>query len=114
LKIAQTQPIALYTSAITLTETLIKPIKIGDYVLANAYRNLLMRTAYVTLVAITPRLAESAAHLRAQYGLRTPDALHAASAISSNCDAFLTNDLAFKKVKEISILILDELDLSLA
>jgi predicted nucleic acid-binding protein len=34
----------------------------------------------------------SAAQLRARYGVRTPDALQLAAALSTRCTAFLTND----------------------
>jgi predicted nucleic acid-binding protein len=63
------------------------------------------------LVPITIPVAESAADLRARYNLRTPDALHVASAIHVGCEAFLTNDTGIKRVQELAILILDELEL---
>jgi predicted nucleic acid-binding protein len=40
-----------------------------------------------------------------------PDALHVACAIDTGCDAFLTNDTGIKRVSEIRILILDDLEL---
>jgi predicted nucleic acid-binding protein len=52
-----------------------------------------------------------AAELRARYNLRTPDALHIACAIDTGCDAFLTNDTGIKRVNEIRILVLDDLEL---
>ena len=63
------------------------------------------------LIPVTLPIAESAADLRARYNLRTPDALHVASALSSGCDAFLTNDAGLKRVQELPILVLDELEL---
>ena len=39
-------------------------------------------------------------------------ALHVAAAIDASCDAFLTNDLGIKRVTEIKILVLDELELA--
>jgi predicted nucleic acid-binding protein len=55
--------------------------------------------------------AERAADLRARYGLKTPDALQIGCALESGCDAFLCNDLALKRVTELRVLALDELEL---
>jgi predicted nucleic acid-binding protein len=57
-------------------------------------------------------IADSAARLRARYNLRTPDALHVATAINAGCQAFLTNDNTLKRVTELSILILDDLEIT--
>jgi predicted nucleic acid-binding protein len=62
-------------------------------------------------IPVNETIAARAAYLRAKYRLRTPDALHAATAIVSGCDAFLTNDVTFRRVNEIPILILDDLEL---
>jgi predicted nucleic acid-binding protein len=64
------------------------------------------------LVSIDPETAKVAADLRARYNLRTPDALQLATAIKAGCDAFLTNDATLKKVTELKILVLSELQLS--
>ena len=100
------------SSVITLTEVLNQPIKTGDKKLEQEYRDILVNSGSYQLVAINVQIAEGAAGLRAKYGLRTPDALHVASAIHRSCDAFLTNDTGIKRVTEIPILILDELEIS--
>jgi predicted nucleic acid-binding protein len=110
-QVVEAQAIEIKTSVITLTETLMKPIQAGDQPLIDTYRELLTETDYVEMVSVTPELAENAAHLRARYHLRTPDALHIAAAIESGCDAFLTNDLGLKRVTELRVLVLDELEL---
>ena len=56
-------------------------------------------------------VAEIAAELRAQHNIRTPDALQLATAMDSGCEAFLTNDRSLKRVKDIDVLLLDELDM---
>lgn len=60
---------------------------------------------------INSEIALLAAEIRVRYNLKLPDALQVATAIQSNCDAFLTNDLQFKKVSELSILVISELTL---
>lgn len=103
--------IQIVTSTITLTEVLTKPIKNGDAQLVNIYRGLLSRHKSIQIYSVLPSIAEKAAELRAKYNLRTPDALHIATAIESNSDAFLTNDLGLKRITELQVLILDELEI---
>ena len=103
------QQIQLVTATITLTETLMKPLQANDTAFIAQYRTLFYSTQGMTLVPVRSVEAESAADLRARYNLLTPDALHVASAISSKCDALLTNDKGLKRVNELSILVLDDL-----
>jgi predicted nucleic acid-binding protein len=37
-------------------------------------------------------IANQSARLRARYNLRTPDAIHLATALAANADVFITND----------------------
>ncbi|MDX2075718.1 MAG: type II toxin-antitoxin system VapC family toxin [bacterium] len=111
-QIIEANGIKITTSAITLTETLMKPMKVGDLQVENNYRELLTRHKTIQLFSVTPNIAENAARLRARYNLRTPDALHIATAIESKSDAFLTNDLALKRIVEVRVLILDELEIN--
>jgi predicted nucleic acid-binding protein len=110
LQIVESRPIEIKTSVIALTETLMKPIQANDQGLIDTYLELFNDTDYISLVPITPALAEQAAKIRARYNLRTPNALHITSAITSRCEAFLTNDLTLKRVTELQVLVLDELE----
>ncbi|WP_110517859.1 type II toxin-antitoxin system VapC family toxin [Herpetosiphon llansteffanensis] len=97
------------TSVLTLTETLMKPLQQQQMTLFQQYRTLFYHTAALTTVPITAPIAELAATLRAQYRLRTPDALQIATAIDAGCDAFLTNDIALQRVTEIAVLVVADL-----
>ncbi len=110
-KIVEATNIKIVASTITLTETLVKPLKNSDNQTINAYRELLMRHKSIQIYSVLPSIAEKAAKLRATYNLRTPDALHIATAIESNSDVFLTNDLGLKRITDIQVLILDELEI---
>jgi predicted nucleic acid-binding protein len=99
------------TSVITLTEVLVMPIRTGHVQYQQEYRDMLLNTVNITTQPVSALIAERAAQLRAQYNLRTPDALHLATALAAGCDAFLTNDLALKRVTEVRVLALDELEL---
>jgi predicted nucleic acid-binding protein len=105
------RPIEAFSSVITLTEVLTHPFKLGNARLAQEYRDILLHNGGFRLLPVTSRIAESAADLRARYNLRTPDALHVAAGIDARCDAFLTNDTGIKRVTEIVVLVLDELEL---
>ncbi|HVU10115.1 MAG TPA: PIN domain-containing protein [Phototrophicaceae bacterium] len=111
-QIVETGTIEIKTSVVTLTETLMKPIRANDQTVADSYRELLTDTDYIRLISVTPEIAQRAAYVRARYNLRTPDALHVASALEAKCDAFLTNDLGIKRVTELKVLVLDELELA--
>lgn len=97
------------TSAITLTEVLVMPIEKGQEGYQREYRAMLLNTRSIKTIPVSVAIAEQAAELRAKYRLRTPDAIHVATALVSKCDAFLTNDVALKRVTELKILVLDEL-----
>ena len=106
-----TIPVVTFSAVHILTEVMVKPLQTGNHELAQEYRDILVNSDAHTLVSITVPIAESAAELRARYNLRTPDALHVATAISIGCDALLTNDAQLKLVQELPILVLDELEL---
>jgi predicted nucleic acid-binding protein len=108
------RPIEAVSSVITLTEVLTHPLKLGNTRLVQEYRDILLNSREFRLLPITSRIAESAADLRARYNLRTPDALHVAAGIDARCDAFLTNDAGIKRVTEIAVLVLAELELDAA
>ncbi len=104
-------PMEGISSVITLTEVMTHPLRLGKIELVQAYRDILLHDARFRLVPVTTDIAESAADLRAHYNLRTPDALHIATALEADCDAFLSNDAGIKRVTDLRILLLDELEL---
>ena len=99
------------TSVVTFTEVLVQPIRKGDTKLQQEYSELLLHSANFETMPIDADTAKRAATLRAVYNLRTPDALQIATALEFNCQAFLTNDTQLKRVTELRVLILDELEL---
>lgn len=102
--------LTVYSAVLTLTEVLVRPLREGNDVLRQRYRDILVNNSDLRLLPITAHIAEMAADLRARYSLRTPDALHVAAALEVGCDAFLTNDMGIKRVTELPVLVLDELE----
>jgi predicted nucleic acid-binding protein len=46
--------------------------------------------------------------LRAQLGLKLPDAIHAATALAMGCTAILTNDIGFKRLPGAQLFLLSD------
>jgi predicted nucleic acid-binding protein len=96
------------TSTITMTELLIQPYRDKDWELIDRFRGLLSLYPNLEWIAPDMEIAETAARIRADHRLHTPDALQAASAIHSAATAFLTNDPIFRRIADLEVLILDE------
>lgn len=100
--------IQVFTSELILMEALVIPIRNSDTFLIDAYERLL-RSPQITLVPIDRLILREAARLRAVMAtLRTPDAIHAATAITSECSQFLTNDRRLRTIPDLPVVILDE------
>lgn len=54
-------------------------------------------------------LADTGAQLRAEYNLRTPDAIQAATALRYGATGFVSNDAGFRKVTGLDVIVLDDL-----
>jgi len=93
-----------FSSVITLTEVLVQPLRQNN-------QTLLYNGVNFKILPLISSTAERAADFRARYNLRTPDALQIAAALENGCDVFLCNDKDLKRVTELKILILDELEL---
>lgn len=101
--------VEISTSELSLLEVWIKPFQTGDNDLIEHYSRLLFWTNGLTMNPITRDVLEQAARLRGKYkSLRTPDAIHLASAMTRQCGAFVTNDAKLKIVSELPVIILHE------
>jgi len=97
-------------SPITLAECLVAPIRQGLVQLQQAYIGVLVSNSNITFAVTDDRIAVQAADIRARYRLALPDAIQVATALATSCDALLTNDIALKRVQELPILLLDDLE----
>jgi predicted nucleic acid-binding protein len=96
------------TSELTLLEVLVKPLRDGNLSLATLYHTVLLGTVGLNCHPVSRAVLESAARLRAAQHLKTPDAIHAASALVAGCTLFVTNDPAFRKVIGLNVAVLSE------
>jgi predicted nucleic acid-binding protein len=87
--LSQSSGSILATSALVQLEVLVKPMQDGRNDLITLYRQFLNTSRALPISDATFMLA---LELRAQYRLKTPDALHLAVARQHNCDLLWTND----------------------
>ncbi len=99
------------TSTISLTEVLVQPLRKGSTDLVRRYEAVLTQSKNFRVESFTPKTARLAADLRARYNVRTPDAMQVATALEAGCDAFVTNDKDLRRVTEIAVWIVDDLEL---
>ena len=80
----------LITSALTLGEVLVKPIRSGQPDLVRAYEEAITQTALV--VPFDAKAARIFARLRSTRTVSAPDAIQLACASVAGTDVFITND----------------------
>ena len=105
---AQAGQFTIVSSDLVILETLVKPLREGDTVVEMLFCSLLDANE-VSLIPATRPLWEDAARLRAETGLKTPDALHAATALYAECTLFVTNDADFRRFEDLPVVVLDDL-----
>ncbi len=98
----------LASSELVALETLIKPLRDGNARLELLFRSILA-SSEIDLIPATLATWEDAARIRAEMGLATSDALHAATALGAGCPAFITNDTDFRRVDGLPVVVLDDL-----
>ena len=105
---AQDGNLTIVSSPILVLEALVKPLRDGNVEIEMQYRDLFEANA-VRLLEASYEVFEDAARLRAEMGLATPDALHAATALRAGCALFITNDTDYRRVEGLPIVVLDDL-----
>ncbi len=83
-------------SSLSKMESLIVPFRNQNLILVEKFENWF---DFIQLLEINKEVFQKATQLRADFpSLKTPDALHLATAIYHNCDEFWTNDNNLDKV----------------
>ena len=97
------------TSVITLSEVLVMPLREGRTQLAKQYEEILTMSKNIDILDINIEIAKETAKIRADYLIKTPDAIQLATAKYSFVDYFLTNDLRLKSFRDLNIITLSDL-----
>lgn len=101
--------IQVVTSTLTLTEVLIHPLRQGNQDLAREYSRILLNATNLRTLPVSPFVASEAARIRADSGIRTPDAIQLATAHQAKATFFLTNDEAFARIPGLQVVVLKSL-----
>ena len=80
------------TSELTLAEALVKPLLDHHAERQATYLQVLQPSTSLHMAPVSREVLIAAARLRAETGLKLPDAIHGATAQLTGCDQFLTND----------------------
>ncbi len=89
-------------SELTRLECRVKPLRDGKEALLTAFDSYFTNIIH-TVIPLSRQTLDQATKLRADYGFKTPDAIHLAAAITAKCDIFLTNDYQLHKCNEIKV-----------
>ncbi len=95
-------------SELVLLEILVHPYKNKRNDLVDHYEILLNNFPHLTLQPINRSILRTAAQFRVKYQIKTPDAIHLATAIFNNAEFFIGNDKNLSKVSEIAVINLDQ------
>jgi predicted nucleic acid-binding protein len=97
------------TSFVSWIEALTLPRRERNSDLEKIYKAWLEQTPFLSVIQSNPLVMRQAVHFRAEYGLKTPDAIQLATAQVCRADAVITNDQDWKRVREMNVITLDEL-----
>ena len=98
---AQQTNVELAVSRLSVLECRVKPLREGNAALFKRYDDFF---ASVRIVELSAAVVDAATLLRARDGLKTPDALQAASAlVASERPVFVTADAGFAKVSGLDV-----------
>jgi predicted nucleic acid-binding protein len=89
-------------SDLTRLECRTLPLRLGQASLLADYDRFFQEVVS-EIVPLSSAVMDLATAVRADYGFKTPDAIHLAAALNTACDAFLTNDARLKRFIEVPI-----------
>jgi predicted nucleic acid-binding protein len=97
------------TSTLTMTELLVLPYRSERPDAAASIFAAAVQMPNIEWISPSLGIAGLAARARALYRLRTLDAIQLATTIDGGADGFVTNDADFRRVRDVEVLILDDL-----
>lgn len=93
-------------SALVISELFVRPFKENNSENINLFEKFIKTFPNSKICDFDFDTAKLSAKIRAQSGLKTPDAILLATAITSSSDIFITNDLNLKKFSDNKLEIL--------
>ncbi len=104
--LVQSGSIKLFSSELSVLESLVEPIRSGDVVREQEFQTFFVQPS-IELIPITRQTLLAAARVRAATPkLKAPDAIHIATAQALNCNHVLTNDFGWRAVPSLPVVLL--------
>lgn len=100
-------------SIISFLEILVKPKKDSNIFIENKYKLMLTNYPNLSIVDMEYNIADIASRLRANYKIKTPDAIIVATGIAMNVDYIITNDIRLRNIcnnEGLDIIIIDDIN----
>ena len=95
-------------SVLLAGEVLAGAKKAADSEMLLRYRHILGEFPNLTLHETDMQVMDKMSDLRVAYELKTPDAIHMATALLNGAQALVTNDAGLKRVSELDVLVLED------
>ena len=89
----------LVCSVLSLLEVLVAPKRRGQEDLCRVYREMFESFPHLSMLPVDTGIAEIASDLRATHNLKTPDAIHLATALQAGAAAFVSQDGRLKGIQ---------------
>ena len=96
---------SLTTSRLTRLECRSNLLRAGDTATLAQF-DVFFSVVEISMIDVTASVVELATKIRAKYNLKTPDALHYASAMEAGASVFLTGDRVFARCSDVAVEIL--------
>ena len=98
-ELSQRHGAKLCWTELTRMETRVKPLRENMHLLLSHFDHFYTEPA-ASRIVLDREVFDIATELRAKHGLKTPDALHLAAALRSDCAEFWTNDRHLEKAAD--------------
>ncbi len=92
-------------SDLTRLECRVKPLRDENVAVLRDFADY-FEGAVEIMVSLSREVIDLATGIRARYGFKTPDAIHLAAAVWSQCEVFLTNDHRLDRFGELAVEVL--------
>jgi predicted nucleic acid-binding protein len=90
------------TSELARLECRVKPMREGNQAFLQDFDDY-FANSIAEIFPLTRDVIDLATEIRAQYNFKTPDSIHLAAAVISDCDVFMTNDQRLNRFTGITI-----------
>jgi predicted nucleic acid-binding protein len=95
-------------ASLVFAELLVPAYRDGELETVDKLIGTLSNYPHLEIIPLTAEIAADAARLRARYGIPTPDAIHAATALAGGAESFVTNDQGLVRLEpELKIRLLE-------